>query len=86
MKTIDIHDATAPLSEYAALITTEPVIITIQGKPYAALVDIENVDFETLSLSLNPEFIEIIQHSRRRQEQEGGISSEEIRRRMELDE
>ena len=84
MKTIDIHDATAPLAEYAYVVTTEPVLITSHGKPLMALVDVEDVDFETISLSTNPDFIDIIQHSRKRHEKEGGISSEEMRRRMDL--
>ena len=33
---------------------------------------------ESISLSLNPDFMEIIDRSRRRQEKEGGISSEEM--------
>ena len=49
-----------------------------------ALVDLEEVDFETISLSINPVFIELIQHSRKRHEQEGGISSEEMRKRLNL--
>jgi PHD/YefM family antitoxin component YafN of YafNO toxin-antitoxin module len=86
MKTLDIHEATAPLSDYASMVVTEPVIITSQGKPFMALIDIEDLDFETLALSLNPEFIGIIQQSRRRHEQEGGISPEEMRRRLNLTE
>lgn len=86
MKTIEMDEATAPLSEYARLVTTETVIITSHGKPVMALIDIEDVDFETISLSTNPDFMKIIQHSRRRQEQEGGISSEEIKRRLKVNE
>ena len=82
MKTIDIQDATAPLSEYAYMATTEPMVVTIHGKPFVAIVDVEDVDLETLSLSMNPEFIEIIQHSRQRHQQEGGVSSDEMRHRL----
>jgi len=86
MKTIEIDEATAPLAEYARLVTTEPVIITSHGKPIMALVDVEDVDFETIALSTNPDFLEVIQHSRKRQEQEGGISSEEMIRRLNVSE
>jgi hypothetical protein len=42
----------------------------------------ESADMESLSLSLNPDFMEIIERSRQRQDEEGGISSEEMRRRF----
>ncbi|MCL0074055.1 DUF433 domain-containing protein [Dehalococcoidia bacterium] len=54
------------------------------GKPVAALVAIENADMETVSLSANPGFLSLIERSRVRQQAEGGISSEEMRRRLGL--
>ena len=86
MKTIDIHEATDPLADYAQVVTTEPIIITSHGKPVMALIDVEEVDFETISLSMNPAFIDLIQHARKRHEQEGGISSDEMRDRLNLTE
>jgi antitoxin (DNA-binding transcriptional repressor) of toxin-antitoxin stability system len=59
------------------------VIITKKGRPVAALVSIPNADIETVSLSNNPRFIALIERSRARQKSEGGISSEEMRRRLE---
>ena len=82
MKIIEKADATAPLAEYAAEVDKEPVIVTSKGKPIAALVSIENADLETVSLSTNPKFLELIERSRARQRAEGGISSEEMRRRL----
>ena len=49
----------------------------------AALIAIENADLETISLSINPEFMALIDRSRTRQKAKGGISSEEMRRRLE---
>ena len=49
----------------------------------AALVSVENADLETITLSTNPQFIAMIERSRARQRAEGGISSEEMRRRLE---
>jgi hypothetical protein len=37
---------------------------------------------ETVTLSTNPEFIALIDRSRRRQDEEGGISSKEMRKRL----
>ena len=70
------------MAEYAAEVDKEPVIVTSKGKPIAALVSIENADLETVSLSTNPKFLELIERSRARQRAEGGISSEEMRRRL----
>ncbi|MCP4107737.1 MAG: type II toxin-antitoxin system Phd/YefM family antitoxin [Desulfobacteraceae bacterium] len=84
MKTIDILEATAPLADYAQVVAAEPVIITSDGKPLMALLDIKDTDFETFSLSTNPEFMKIIRQSRERHEKEGGISGEEMRRRLGL--
>lgn len=82
MKTIDVTKANMPLSDYAKKIKKEPVIITKEGKPLAALVNIQNADIETVSLSNNPKFIALIERSRSRQKSEGGLSSEEMRNRL----
>jgi antitoxin (DNA-binding transcriptional repressor) of toxin-antitoxin stability system len=86
MKVLEQTEATAPLAEYAAGIDQEPVIITSNGKPIAALLPIENADLETVSLSTNPKFLELIERSRVRHRTEGGISSEEMRHRLGLSE
>lgn len=82
MKVIEQRDATATLSEYAADLESGPVIVTVQGRPVAALVPIDNTDLETASLSTNRQIIDLIEHSRASVRAEGGIPSEEIRRRL----
>jgi len=82
MKIIEKSDATGTLAEYAAEIESGPVIVTSHGQPVAALVAIENADLETVALSTNRQFIELIERSRARARAEGGISSEEMRRRF----
>jgi len=83
MKTVEISKATLPLSDYTKGIKKEPVIITKEGRPVAALVSLPNADIEMVSLSNNPRFIALIERSRARQKSEGGISSEEMRQRLE---
>ena len=75
-------EATAPLAEYAREVNKEPLILTVDGKPIAALVPIENADLETVTLSTHPEFLALIERSRARQKAEGGLSSAEMRRRL----
>ena len=85
MKMIEMDQATASLAEYAREVKTEPVLLTEHGSPVAALLSLENVDWESLSLSSNPQFMEIIEQSRARLAAEGGISSDEMRRRLGLE-
>jgi prevent-host-death family protein len=84
MKIIDLTEATETLATYAAEVAHGPVIITVAGKPVAALVAIENADLETVSLSTNPAFLALIERSRARHQAEGGFSSAEMRRRLGL--
>ena len=82
MKTLEMAQATAPLSEYAQGVSKEPVVLTIGGKPVAALVAIENADLETVTLSTHPQFMALIERARHKAK--GGISSAEMRRRLGL--
>ena len=82
MKTIELEKATKTLGESAREAGTEPLVVTEGGKPVAVLLALENTDIETVSLSTNPRFIELIERSRSRLAEEGGLSSEEVRRRL----
>lgn len=84
MKILEMAKATAPLAEYAQDVSKGPVILTVDGRPVAALVPIENADLETVTLSTHPRFIALIERSRVRQKSEGGISSEKMRIRLGL--
>jgi antitoxin (DNA-binding transcriptional repressor) of toxin-antitoxin stability system len=82
MKTLELSEAMGPLAEYAREVGREPLVLTVDGSPVAALVPIEDADLETVSLATNPRFLALIERSRARQKAEGGISSEEMRRRL----
>ena len=58
------------------------MVLTANGKPIAALIGIQNADMETVSLSNNPRFLALIERSRQRQKSDGGISTEQMRRRL----
>lgn len=83
MKIVEQADATGTLAEYTAEIGTGAVIVTNQGQPVAALMPIENADLETVTLATNAKFLALIERSRARVAAEGGVSSEEMRRRFE---
>jgi antitoxin (DNA-binding transcriptional repressor) of toxin-antitoxin stability system len=83
MKLVEKSEATATLAEYASKIKSGPVIVTQGGRPVAALVAIANADLETVSLSTNRRFLELIERSRLRSRSEGTIPGTEMRRRFE---
>lgn len=82
MKTLDIAEAIGPLAKYAEDARTETVVVTREGEPVAAVVPIERADLETLSVATNPDFVALIERSRARCAAGGGISTEEMRRRL----
>ncbi len=84
MKILELSEATAPLADYAKDLDHEPIILLVGGKPVAVLLAVEEADWETVSLSYNPKFLAIIERSRKRLLEEGGISSDEMRRRLGL--
>ena len=79
MKTIEATKSKTTLEEYLQNLTDEPLLITVKGKPVAALISVENIDLETAKLSSHPDFIKIIERARSRYKSEGGISSKEMR-------
>jgi prevent-host-death family protein len=82
MKIVDILKATNPLADYIEEVQSEPLVVTDHGVPTAVLLPLTNTDMETLALSTNPDFIALIERSRARARDEGGVSSEEMRRRV----
>ena len=76
MKTVDIGEVASLLEKYDR--SDRPLILTRNGQPVAALFPIEDIDPETLGLSVNPKFIKIIEESRKSQREEGRIFLEEI--------
>lgn len=82
MKKLDLTEANAPLAEYVKQLD-DGIIITFKGISLAALVPLDNADYETVALSTDPEFIRIIEQSRKRLREEGGIPLEEIRKEFE---
>ncbi len=84
MKTLELDEAPEHITKVALNVNEEPVVLTTDGKPVAVLLSIDDVDLETLSVATNPKFLAIIERSRARLRAEGGISTEEMRRRLGL--
>ena len=64
MKTLELKKASKALADYATNLGSESIVITSNKKPVAALVSLQGVEQESLSLSLNPAFMKIIRRAR----------------------
>ncbi|MGB8644096.1 MAG: hypothetical protein WCF84_02585 [Anaerolineae bacterium] len=82
MKTIELTTASKPLSEYAQDFGDEVIVLTSHQKPIAAIVSLRKEDKESLSLSLNPEFMELIEKARAEFAAGGRLTLEEMKRQV----
>ncbi len=80
MITIEISTASRPLSAYADELGEETIVLTSNDEPIAAIVSLKNVDRESLALSLNPEFMAIIEQARAECRAGKTLSLEEMKR------
>jgi antitoxin (DNA-binding transcriptional repressor) of toxin-antitoxin stability system len=83
VKRLEVAQATGSLAEYVDSVGREPLILTMAGKPVAALVAIDADDLESAALSVHPQFLAILERSRLRHER-GGISTDEMRQQLGL--
>lgn len=84
MKKLAKGKATGSLADYVDALGTGTLVVTSNGRPVAALVSLENVDAETLAMSTSPEFLQLIERSRRTHRSQGGRSPKDMRRRLGL--
>jgi antitoxin (DNA-binding transcriptional repressor) of toxin-antitoxin stability system len=81
MRTLDVADAKGSLASHARKLRGRPVIVTEKGKPLMVLVPVEEgADVESVSLSLNPDFMAMIERSRTLYKPGSGLSTNEMRR------
>ena len=82
MKTIQLSDASKPLSDYAEALDEDILVLTSKKKPVAALVPLKHVDREALALSTKPEFRAIIEAAREEFRVGERLSLEEMKREV----
>ncbi len=80
MITTEISTASRPLSAYADELGKDVIVLTSNDEPIAAIVSLKNVDRESLALSLNPEFMAIIEQARAECRAGKTLSLEEMKR------
>lgn len=80
MTTLDLNAATRRLSDYASELTDAPLVLTQDGKVVAALVKVDQDDLDSLALAENPQFLRLLERSRRSLHEHSGFTSDELRR------
>ncbi|HUE71526.1 MAG TPA: hypothetical protein VMP01_11640 [Pirellulaceae bacterium] len=83
MKTIDLADVAA-LTPHVAAGAHDPVLVTKDGATIAAVIPVAGDDAEQLLLSLSPQFQQILEQSERALQEEGGLTADEVRKRLGL--
>ncbi len=84
MRAVQLTEATGPLSECARRAREETVVLMRRGKPVAAVVTVGSLDWEDLVVGSDPDFVALIERSRRLYKPGAGIPLERIRRRYGL--
>jgi len=83
VKTVEMAEATASLSDYARKARQETLIVTRRGKPVAALMPVDaRTDLENLVVTTHPTFRAIMERSEARYKTEGGLSTKQVRARL----
>jgi len=83
LKTVEMAEATASLSDYARKVRQETLIVTRRGKPVAALMPVDaRTDLENLVVTTHPTFRAIMERSEARYKAEGGLSTKQVRARL----
>jgi PHD/YefM family antitoxin component YafN of YafNO toxin-antitoxin module len=60
-----LSEASRSLAEYASKLDEDIVLVTERNRAVAAVVSLKNADREVLALSRSPQFLKIIERSRR---------------------
>lgn len=83
MRLVALEDATGSLNEYARSARKEPLVLTLKGKPVMTLAPVTpHTDLENLTVTTHPKFQAIMARAQARYQAEGGLSTEEVRRRL----
>lgn len=86
MRIVSIADVKANFSTFLRESERGPIIITRNGKPAAALVNVvDDDDVEQLILTYSPRFKAILQDARQELAETGGIPHDEFWRQVDAD-
>lgn len=78
MRKVNLGNAGESVADYARSARNDPVVFVEHGKPVAALISLENVDWETVALGTSAEFMQMINEAREQIRKEGGIPHDDV--------
>ena len=84
MKVIQVEQSDLTVPAVAEMAKQGTVILTRNGRPLVAVKDLSRSDWETISLANNPQFVAMIEASRRSYRKSGGIPAKELRKELGL--
>ena len=84
MKSIAVETTKLTVKDLAKIAGSEPVVFTRNGHAVCALVEVDDLDIEAWSLGNNPQLIGLLERSRKRLREEGGIPLDQVRERLGL--
>lgn len=85
MKIAPLAEVKDHFSAYIEECKESPVVVTRNGRPVAMLIAIENdADLDSLLLTHNPRFLQLLEEARQRVQITGGMSLAELRRRLDV--
>jgi antitoxin (DNA-binding transcriptional repressor) of toxin-antitoxin stability system len=84
MRNIEVTQANDSLGQSVRHLAGEPLVVTEDGVPIAALIPIDELDLEALALGENPRLMAILEEARAQCRQGQGLTSEAVRRELGL--
>ncbi len=84
MTTVTLEQNKLTLRELAELAQNGPVLITEHGQPVVAVIALDEAEAEAWLMGQSEELMEIVEQSRRRLREEGGLSLKDMRQELEL--
>ena len=84
MTTVTLEKDKLTLQELAALAQDGPVLVTERGQPVIAVLPLDEAEAEAWLLGQSEELMEMIEQSRQRLREAGGLSLKEMRAELGL--
>jgi len=84
LTTVALEQDKLTLRDLAKLAQNGPVLVTEHGQPVIAVIALDESEAEAWLMGQSEELMEIVEQSRRRLRDEGGLSLEEMRQELGL--